>query len=53
MGDYNASFWGPEQNKIEKLRKKAPLLFILALSTNDRKLKIYLKKVKLWQDHDS
>ena len=23
MGDYNASFWGPEQNKIEKLRKQS------------------------------
>ena len=22
MGDYNASFWGPEQNKIDKLRKQ-------------------------------
>ena len=23
MGDYNASFWRPEQNKIEKLRKQS------------------------------
>ena len=23
MGDYNASFWGPEQNKIEILRKQS------------------------------
>ena len=23
MGDYNVSFWGPEQNKIEKLRKQS------------------------------
>ena len=23
MGDYNKSFWGPEQNKIEKLRKQS------------------------------
>ena len=23
MGDYNTSFWGPEQNKIEKLRKQS------------------------------
>ena len=22
MGDYNASFWGPEQNKIEKKLRK-------------------------------
>ena len=23
MGDYNVSFWGPEQNKIKKLRKQS------------------------------
>ena len=23
MGKYNASFWGPEQNKIKKLRKQS------------------------------
>ena len=23
MGDYNVSFWGPEQNKIKKLREKS------------------------------
>ena len=23
MGDYNASFWGPEQNKVKKLKKKS------------------------------
>jgi len=29
MGDYKASFWGPEQNKIEKLRKQStPTVFL-------------------------
>ena len=31
MGDYNASFWGPEQNKIEKLRKPSTLKFSVEL----------------------
>ena len=29
MGDYNTSFWGPEQSKIDKLRKQSiPNIYI-------------------------